>query len=341
MRFIDEAKITVVSGSGGRGCVSFRREKFVPRGGPDGGDGGRGGDIILVADEELESLIDFRYKRHYKARSGAHGKGKKKHGKNGGNLIIPVPVGTLVQDDSANELLKDLTAAGERVVVAKGGLGGKGNAHFVSATRQAPRYAQKGEAGEERSIRLELKLLADVGIIGLPNSGKSTLISKISAARPKIADYPFTTLSPCLGVVRFDEASSFVVVDIPGLIEGAHQGSGLGTTFLRHIERTNILIHLIDGSLTTPLDPIKAFKIIHNELTLYNPSLATKPQIIAINKMDLPDAQENLPKIKRDFKKLAVEIFPISAVTGRGIKPLLSEVIKKISDGKEVNKVKS
>lgn len=331
----------MVSGSGGRGCVSFRREKFVPRGGPDGGDGGRGGDIILVADEELESLIDFRYKRYYKARSGAHGKGKKKHGKNGGNLIIPVPVGTLVRDDSANELLKDLTAAGERIVVAKGGLGGKGNAHFVSAIRQAPRYAQKGEAGEERSIRLELKLLADVGIIGLPNSGKSTLISKISAARPKIADYPFTTLSPCLGVVRFDEASSFVVVDIPGLIEGAHQGSGLGTTFLRHIERTNILIHLIDGSLTTPLDPIKAFKIIHNELTLYNPSLATKPQIIAINKMDLPDAQENLPKIKRDFKKLAVEIFPISAVTGRGIKPLLSEVIKKISDGKEVNKVKS
>jgi GTP-binding protein len=341
MRFIDEAKITVVSGSGGRGCVSFRREKFVPRGGPDGGDGGRGGDIILVADEELESLIDFRYKRHYKARSGAHGKGKKKHGKNGENLIIPVPVGTLVRDDSANELLKDLTAAGERIVVAKGGLGGKGNAHFVSATRQAPRYAQKGEAGEERSIRLELKLLADVGIIGLPNSGKSTLISKISAARPKIADYPFTTLSPCLGVVRFDEASSFVVVDIPGLIEGAHQGSGLGTAFLRHIERTNILIHLIDGSLTSPLDPTKAFKIIHNELTLYNPSLATKPQIIAINKMDLPDAKENLPKIKRDFNKLAVEIFPISAVTGRGIKPLLSEVIKKISDGKEGNKVKS
>jgi len=331
----------VVSGSGGRGCVSFRREKFVPRGGPDGGDGGRGGDIILVADEELESLIDFRYKRHYKARSGAHGKGKKKHGKNGENLIIPVPVGTLVRDDSANELLKDLTAAGERIVVAKGGLGGKGNAHFVSATRQAPRYAQKGEAGEERSIRLELKLLADVGIIGLPNSGKSTLISKISAARPKIADYPFTTLSPCLGVVRFDEASSFVVVDIPGLIEGAHQGSGLGTAFLRHIERTNILIHLIDGSLTSPLDPTKAFKIIHNELTLYNPSLATKPQIIAINKMDLPDAKENLPKIKRDFNKLAVEIFPISAVTGRGIKPLLSEVIKKISDGKEGNKVKS
>ncbi len=331
----------MVSGSGGRGCVSFRREKFVPRGGPDGGDGGRGGDIILVADEELESLIDFRYKRHYKARSGAHGKGKKKHGKNGENLIIPVPVGTLVRDDSANELLKDLTAAGERIVVAKGGLGGKGNAHFVSATRQAPRYAQKGEAGEERSIRLELKLLADVGIIGLPNSGKSTLISKISAARPKIADYPFTTLSPCLGVVRFDEASSFVVVDIPGLIEGAHQGSGLGTAFLRHIERTNILIHLIDGSLTSPLDPTKAFKIIHNELTLYNPSLATKPQIIAINKMDLPDAKENLPKIKRDFNKLAVEIFPISAVTGRGIKPLLSEVIKKISDGKEGNKVKS
>ena len=332
MRFIDEARIRVIGGNGGRGCISFRREKFVPRGGPDGGDGGRGGDIILVADEGLESLIDFRYKRYYKAKSGAHGKGKNQQGKDGADLIIPVPLGTLIRDETTDELLKDLSSPGERLVVAYGGLGGRGNASFVSSTRQTPRYAQKGQKGEEQWIKLELKLLADVGIIGLPNSGKSTLVSKISAAKPKIADYPFTTLNPCLGVVRYSEDKGFIVADIPGLIEGAHQGSGLGTTFLRHIERTRVLIHLIDGSNAPPLNPAKAFKIINNELKLHNPSLADKPQVIAINKMDLPESQNTYQKLKEFFKNLHLEIFPISAVTGRGIKSLISHLMTNYFD---------
>ena len=332
MRFIDEARIRVIGGNGGRGCISFRREKFVPRGGPDGGDGGRGGDIILVADEGLESLIDFRYKRYYKAKSGAHGKGKNQQGKDGADLIIPVPLGTLIRDETTDELLKDLNSPGERLVVAHGGLGGRGNASFVSSTRQTPRYAQKGQKGEEQWIKLELKLLADVGIIGLPNSGKSTLVSKISAAKPKIADYPFTTLNPCLGVVRYSEDKGFIVADIPGLIEGAHQGSGLGTTFLRHIERTRVLIHLIDGSNAPPLNPAKAFKIINNELKLHNPSLADKPQVIAINKMDLPESQNTYQKLKEFLKDLHLEIFPISAVTGRGIKSLISHLMTNYFD---------
>jgi GTP-binding protein len=331
MRFIDEARIKVTAGNGGRGCISFRREKFVPRGGPDGGDGGKGGDVILVADEGLESLMDFRYKRNYKAQSGAHGKGKNQRGKNGENLLVPVPLGTLVRDDATDELLKDFSSLGEQLVVAQGGLGGRGNASFVSSRRQAPRYAQGGQKGETRWIRLELKLLADVGIIGLPNSGKSTLVSRISAARPKIADYPFTTLNPCLGAVRYREDKTFVVADIPGLIEGAHQGSGLGTTFLRHIERTHILIHLIDGSIFAPLNPFKAFKIINNELKLYSPSLVDKPQVIAINKMDLPESRENYPKLKEYFEDLHLKIFPISAATGKGVKSLMAHVAKKLS----------
>lgn len=331
MRFIDEARIEVTAGDGGKGCVSFRREKFVPRGGPDGGNGGKGGDVILVTNEGLESLIDFRYKRHYKAKSGAHGKGKNQYGKYGADLIIPVPIGTLVRDEADDELLKDLSSPGEQLVVVHGGLGGRGNASFVSSTRQAPRYAQGGEKGETRWIRLELKLLADVGVIGLPNSGKSTLVSRISAAKTKIADYPFTTLSPYLGVVKYSEDKTFVVADIPGLIEGAHQGSGLGTTFLRHIERTHVLIHLIDGSNITPLNPSKAFKIINNELTLYSPSLADKLQVIAINKMDLPESRDNYPKLKEYFEDLQLKIFPISAVTGNGVKSLIAYVAGKLS----------
>jgi GTP-binding protein len=332
MRFIDEARINVNAGNGGRGCISFRREKYIPRGGPDGGDGGKGGDVILVADEELGSLIDFRYKRYYKAKSGIHGKGKDQHGKNGADLIIPVPLGTIVRDESSDELLRDFSLHGEQLIVANGGMGGRGNARFKSATRQAPRYAQKGETGEEKWIKLELKLLADVGIIGLPNSGKSTLISVITAARPKIANYPFTTLNPCLGVVKYNEARTFVVADIPGLIEGAHQGSGLGTTFLRHIERTSVLIHLIDGSNITPLNnPVKAFKIINNELKLYNPALTDKPQIIAINKMDLPESQENYPRVKKHFGDLHLKVYPISAVTGEGIKSLVDQVVKELA----------
>ena len=335
MRFIDEARVKVIAGNGGRGCVSFRREKFVPRGGPDGGDGGKGGDVILVADQGLESLLDFRYKRHYKAQKGDHGKGKDKKGRSGENLLVPVPLGTLVWDEATEEILKDLSSPGEQLIVARGGLGGRGNASFVSSTRQAPRHAQSGQMGEERLIRLELKLLADVGIIGLPNSGKSTLISRISAAKPKIADYPFTTLRPCLGVVRYKEDKTFVVADIPGLVAGAHQGSGLGTTFLRHIERTRVLIHLIDPSNVTPLNPFEAFETINNELTLYSPSLADKLQVIAVNKMDLPDARDNYPEIRKYFKKLKLKIYPLSAATGEGVRMLIAHVARTLSQIKD------
>jgi len=330
MRFIDEARIRVIAGDGGRGCVSFRREKFVPRGGPDGGNGGKGGDVILVGDDQLESLIDFRYKRHYKAKSGAHGKGKDQRGTDGADLIIPLPLGTLVFDDSTGELLKDFCLAGEQVVVAGGGLGGRGNASFMTSTRQAPRHAQDGLKGQERFLTLELKLLADIGLVGLPNSGKSTLVSRVSAARPKIAEYPFTTLNPCLGVINYKEDNTFIVADIPGLIEGAHQGTGLGTKFLRHIERTRILIHLIDGSTTPPLNPVQSFETINNELKLYNPALAEKPRVIAINKMDLSQFQENYPAIKSYFEDLKIKIFPVSAVTGKGINSLIDHVAKMI-----------
>jgi GTP-binding protein len=331
MRFIDEAKIRVNAGDGGRGCVSFRREKYVPRGGPDGGNGGKGGDVILVGDDQLESLIDFRYKRHYKTKSGAHGRGKDQHGKNGADLTLPLPLGTLVYDDLNDELLNDFCLAGEQIVVASGGLGGRGNASFKTSTRQAPHYAQDGLKGQERFLRLELKLLADVGIVGLPNSGKSTLISRVSAARPKIADYPFTTLNPNLGVVNYKEYKRFIFADIPGLIEGAHQGTGLGTDFLRHIERTRILIHLIDGSTTPPHNPVKSFETINKELKLYNPALADKPRIIAINKMDLPQFQENYPEIKSYFEDLKMKIFSVSAVTGEGISSLIDDVAEKLS----------
>ena len=328
MRFIDEARIKVTAGNGGRGCISFRREKFVPRGGPDGGDGGKGGDVIFVADERLESLIDFRYVRNYKAKSGAHGKGKRQHGKSGKDRIIPVPVGTLVKNDITDELLRDLNSPGDRLVVARGGLGGKGNAHFVSATHQTPRYSQNGQEGEEQQIKLELKLLADVGVIGLPNSGKSTFVSCVSAAKPRIADYPFTTLNPCLGVVRHHDEKTFIIADIPGLIEGAHSGSGLGTTFLRHIERTRVLIHLIDSSRVLPHDPLRDFIVINNELTLHNPELGERPQVVAMNKMDLPESQANYRICKEHFTKRRIKSFPISAVTGKGVKPLIAHVAK-------------
>ena len=328
MRFIDEARIRVTAGNGGRGCISFRREKFVPRGGPDGGDGGKGGDVIFVADERLESLIDFRYVRNYKAKSGAHGKGKRQHGKSGEDRIIPVPVGTLVKNEITDELLRDLNSPGDRLVVARGGLGGKGNAHFVSATHQTPRYSQNGQEGEEQRIKLELKLLADVGVIGLPNSGKSTFVSCVSAAKPRIADYPFTTLNPCLGVVRHHDEKTFIVADIPGLIEGAHSGSGLGTTFLRHIERTRVLIHLIDSSRVLPHDPLRDFIVINNELTLHNPELGERPQVVAMNKIDLPESQANYRICKEHFTKRQIKSFPISAVTGKGVKPLINHVAK-------------
>ena len=337
MRFIDEARIKVTGGAGGRGCISFRREKFVPRGGPNGGDGGRGGDIILIADEGLASLLDFRYVRSYRAQSGTHGKGKNQHGKAGNDLIIPVPVGTLVKDDESSELLKDLNCQGERLVVAQGGLGGKGNAHFTSSTRQAPHFAQDGHQGCERWITLELKLLADVGVIGLPNSGKSTLVSRVSAAKPKIADYPFTTLVPSLGVVSYSDYKTFVIADIPGLIEGAHEGIGLGTTFLRHIERTRVLIHLLDGSKVAPQNPLRDFEIVNDELKSHNPALAERPQVVAVNKMDLPESEENFLYLKEQFKELGIEVFPLSAATGEGLKLLIAHVAHLLSGIKQSN----
>lgn len=326
MKFIDEALITVQSGDGGRGCVSLRREKYVPRGGPDGGDGGKGGDVILKSSLRRRTLYPFQFKRQFKAQKGAHGQGKQKTGRNGQDLIIEIPPGTLVKDAATDEVIKDFTTAGESFTVVKGGRGGLGNARFKTSTNRTPRYAQPGESGQIRQLKLELKLLADVGIIGLPNAGKSTLISVISSAAPKIANYPFTTLTPTLGVVETEWGDPFVVADIPGLIEGAHQGAGLGTQFLRHIERTRILIHLIDAGGIDPKHPRRHFKTVNRELTSFNRQLTRKPQIVALNKMDLPGA----PAAAEAFvAALDPEpVFLISAKENRGIKRLLSRTIE-------------
>ena len=330
VKFVDEAKIYVKSGRGGKGCVSFRREKFVPRGGPNGGDGGNGGSVILIARQNMSSLLDHRYKQHYKAENGEHGRGKDQHGKNAPTLLVPVPVGTVVKDFFTGEILGDLTEDGDTLVVAKGGRGGRGNARFATPTNRAPRYAEPGEEAEERTLLLELKLLADVGIIGFPNAGKSTLISRISAARPKIADYPFTTLIPNLGVVSYNEGKTFVVADIPGLIKGAHEGTGLGIKFLRHIERTKVLIHLLDLSPLTERDPIEDYHQMNGELKAYSADLIKKPQIIAPNKIDITEAREKLKEIKTYFNKLGIEVFPISSATGEGLQVLIKEAGKRL-----------
>ncbi len=330
VKFVDEAKIYVKSGRGGKGCVSFRREKFVPRGGPNGGDGGNGGDVIVIARQNMSSLLDHHYKQHYKAENGENGRGKDQHGKNAAVLLVPVPVGTVVKDFFTREILGDLTENGQTLIVAKCGRGGRGNARFATSTNRAPRYAQPGEEAEEKTLLLELKLLADVGIIGFPNAGKSTLISRISAARPKIADYPFTTLIPNLGVVSYNEGKTFVVADIPGLIKGAHEGTGLGTKFLRHIERTKVLIHLIDLSPFTQRDPIEDYHQMNKELEAYSPNLIRKPQIIVPNKIDITEARQKLEEIKTCFKKLRIEVFPISSATGEGVKRLIEEVGKRL-----------
>jgi len=330
VKFIDEAKIYVESGRGGKGCMSFRREKFVPRGGPNGGDGGDGGDVILVARQNMTSLLDHRYKQHYKAESGEHGRGKDQHGKTAPALLVPVPIGTVVREFLTGEILGDLAEDGQILCVAKGGRGGRGNARFATSTNQAPRHTEPGQEGQERTLILELKLLADVGIIGLPNAGKSTLISRISAARPKIADYPFTTLVPKLGVVSYDEGKTFVIVDIPGLIKGAHKGAGLGIKFLRHIERTRILIHLLDLSPLTERGPIEDYRLMNEELEAYSPELKKKPQVIVLNKIDITEAKEGLKDVQIQFKKLGIKTFPISAATGEGLKELIREVGKRL-----------
>jgi len=330
MKFIDEVKIRVIAGDGGRGCVSFRREKFVPRGGPSGGNGGGGGDVIAVADPQLTTLLDLRYQKLYKAGRGQHGMGSDCHGHRGDDRIIKVPVGTMIRDGATGELIGDLQAAGERVTVARGGRGGKGNAHFVSSTNRSPRFAQPGEPGEERELDIELRLLADVGIIGLPNAGKSTLISVISSVRPKIADYPFTTLVPNLGVVGYDD-KSFVVADIPGLIEGAHQGHGLGHKFLRHVTRTSLLIHLIDGSQIDPDDSLKDWRTVNEELALFDPALAQKPQIVVINKIDLAEAREHARAFAKEIPERYRPLYLISAATTEGVQTLVQTVGRKIA----------
>lgn len=323
MKFIDEVKIHVKAGDGGRGCLSFRREKFVPMGGPDGGDGGRGGDVQLEVDTALSTLLDLSYRQHLKAQSGAPGMGKNRHGKSGEHLIIKVPPGTLVYDDETGELLADMTAEGHKLALLKGGMGGRGNARFLTSTNRAPRHTQPGIPGEERTLRLQLKLLADVGLVGLPNAGKSTLISSVSAAKPKIADYPFTTLVPNLGVVRHGDFRSFVMADIPGLIEGASDGQGLGVRFLRHIERTDLFLHLVDLSGLQEGDPVENFETINRELMHYNPELSERPMLVIFTKIDLTEVRQQLPDVRRIFEERGYTTMAISAVTREGLPELV------------------
>jgi GTP-binding protein len=329
--FIDEVTIEVKAGDGGNGIATFRREKYVPHGGPDGGDGGRGGSIILEADSQLGTLLDFRYKRHYKAERGANGQGNKKFGKDAEDLILKVPVGTVIKDDETGKILADLSTAGQKAVIARGGVGGRGNSHFATSTHQTPLFAEKGEPGEERTLRLELRLLADVGIIGFPNVGKSTLISHVSAAKPKIANYPFTTLVPVLGVVRADD-HSYIMADIPGLIEGAHEGAGLGIRFLKHVERTRLLLHVLDVSGTTGREPLQDFETVNGELAKYDERLASLPQLVALNKTDIPGSDEIMIPLKEELENRGYEVFEVSAFTGTGLKPLVYRVAQMLEE---------
>lgn len=338
MKFVDKVQILVRAGDGGNGCVSFRREAFVPRGGPNGGDGGSGGDVILQADAQLSTLLDLTYPKPFRAKKGTHGKGKDQTGRDGEDLVLRVPVGTLVFADDTGDPLQDLLLDGQQFVVARGGRGGRGNARFATATQQAPRIAEKGEKGEERSLRLELKLLADVGLVGYPNVGKSTFLSKISSARPRIADYPFTTLVPNLGVVVQEGRRPFVVADIPGLIEGASKGAGLGLTFLRHIERTRLLVHLLDASEGPSRDPVKDFDRLNRELSAYHPSLPQKVQIVALNKIDLPSVRDRAEEARRQFAQRGTVLHLLSAAHGEGVDSLIkaiSEAIDSIRVGED------
>src|SRR2546421_8706144 len=324
--FVDEIDIFIKGGDGGAGCISFRREKFVPRGGPDGGDGGHGGSVFLEADPALTTLLDYHYQRHYQAERGQHGQGSNCTGAGGEDLVLRVPVGTVVTERDSGELVGDLTAPGQRLLAVRGAHGGRGTARFASSTNQAPRRADLGRPGEGRWLHLELKLLADVGVIGFPNAGKSTLVSRLSAAKPKIADYPFTTLTPTLGIVRPDDERTFVIADLPGLVPGAAEGKGLGHQFLRHTERTRLLLHVLDLDPQTERDPLDDFAVINGELARYSESLAARPQIIVPNKIDLPEAAPRREAVERFCASRGLPVMPISAATGRGLTELMNAV---------------
>lgn len=321
--FIDEAKIIVMAGDGGNGCVAFRREKYVPRGGPSGGDGGHGGSVYLESSQHQNTLLKFRYNPEFRAGRGRHGEGSNCTGQDGEDLVIPAPVGTIVFDEATGEKLWDFDATGQRFLAARGGRGGRGNARFATSTRQAPRKAEPGEPGEQRRLRLELKLLADVGLVGFPNVGKSTLISRVSAARPRIADYPFTTLEPCLGVVALDPERTFVMADIPGLIAGAHEGRGLGTRFLRHIERTRLLLHLVDVAEHSGRDPIEDYAVILKELESFSPTVAAKPMLLVASRIDAAGEGDRLLALREFSREQGRKLYEISAATGEGLKELL------------------
>ncbi|HEV3027964.1 MAG TPA: GTPase ObgE [Planctomycetota bacterium] len=327
--FRDEAKLKIKAGDGGNGCVSFRREALVPRGGPDGGDGGKGGDVVLVADGNYNTLYHLIHRPRFVAPSGGHGGGQKCSGKMGRDLVVLVPVGTLVRDLDKNVLLKDLAHSGDRIVICKGGRGGRGNQHFATSTNQAPRKAIPGGIGESRNVRLELKMIADVGLVGLPNAGKSTLISRLSAARPKVADYPFTTLVPNLGIIRGKDYRDIVVADLPGIIEGAHEGKGLGDRFLKHVERTRLIVHLVDVSPEALKPPLEAYRTIRKELESYSPVLSAKPEIIVATKIDATGAKKSAGA----FKKKVKHVLEISSVTGAGLKELIRELFRATAPG--------
>lgn len=337
-QFLDEVEITVRSGKGGDGMVHFRRELYVPRGGPDGGDGGRGGSVILIVDPSMRTLYTFRFKKRFVAPDGKPGGPSQRSGKSAEDLILKVPAGTLVYDAGTSELIGDLTAVDQALQVVKGGAGGRGNQHFANSRNQAPRIAEKGEPGEEKNLRLELKLIADVGIVGVPNAGKSTLLAALTNAKPKIADYPFTTLQPNLGVAALDDETTLVLADIPGLIEGAHAGKGLGHDFLRHIQRTRVLIHLLDGLSD---DPLADFAQINSELALFDPGLAAKPQIVALNKMDLPEVQARWSQIEKALKKEGRSPMAISAATGKDVRALLGRAARELAALPEPAKVEA
>jgi GTPase len=329
--FIDSAKVFLKAGDGGNGIVSFHREKYVSAGGPDGGDGGKGGDIIFEVDESLRTLIDFKYKRKYVAEPGDNGGAGNCSGKSGKDMVIKVPPGTIVKEEISGHIIADLTKPGQRVILAKGGKGGAGNQHFATPTRQVPSFAKSGNLGEEFNVVLEMKLLADVGLVGFPNAGKSTILSTVSAAKPKIADYPFTTLEPNLGVISIQPGSSFVLADIPGIIEGAHEGIGLGFEFLKHVERTKLLVHVVDVAAVDGREPFSDFETINKELKEYNPKLATRPQVIAANKIDLPAGMDKLKEFTKNVEKLGYKVFPVSAATGSGMRELMSYVAEMLA----------